>query len=146
MEKTTQDIDVKVIKRQKILNRWFYIIFFLLVSGSVGFTYYRIVVIKDYQIIAETSCNPKVGDGSCFVRSEDVATTTPEGTEATTTETTYYRQISKQAMNVARCEASEGKIGCSGELTCIDGENKCSYTYCNETNVPEGESCSNPSQ
>ena len=39
-------------------NRIFYIVFALLIIGSVGFTFYRIVILKDYQIVAETSCDP----------------------------------------------------------------------------------------
>lgn len=133
--------DHKKVLREKKLNRWFYIIFFALILGSVIFTFNRIVILKDYQIVAETSCNPQEGN-SCFVRTEEVATTTPEGLEATTTDDTFYRKISKKAAEIYICEQTLAKIGCSEELTCIEGEQNCSYEYCSSDTVPEGESCS----
>ena len=128
--------------REKLFNRLFYIVFFLLIIGSVAFTFYRIYIRMDYQILAETSCEPKTDKtGACFVRELEVATTTPEGVEATTTETTYYRLISKKAATISTCEVSTEKLGCNEELTCLDGERNCSYEYCTDKNTPEGEAC-----
>ncbi|MEI6420316.1 MAG: hypothetical protein WCO30_01655 [bacterium] len=141
MEQTKTKVDYKKVLRDRKLNRWFYIIFFALILGSVIFTFNRIVILKDYQIVAETSCEPQ-NEESCFVREEEVTTTTPDGLEATTTETTFYKMISKKAADIYICEKTESKDGCNEELTCTEGEKDCSYEYCSDENVPEGESCS----
>jgi len=127
--------------KHKILNRWFYIVFFILILISIGVTFYKVVILKDYQIIAETSCDPQTDTQACFAREEQVATTTPEGILSTTTEISYYKQISKQAMSISQCEESAEKNGCTEELSCTEAEKNCSYTYCDEKSVPEGEKC-----
>jgi hypothetical protein len=132
----------QTIKRDKLFNRIFYIVFFLLIIGSVAFTFYRIYIKLDYQILAETSCVPNAeSTDACFVRESEVATTTPDGVEATTTETSYYRLVSKMAAHISACEKTGEKLGCSEELTCLDNEKNCSYEYCTDKNVPDGESC-----
>ena len=129
--------------KSKIGNRIFYTILTLLIIGSVGVTFYKIVIQKNYQITAETSCDPQAE--KCFVRICDPATddTCPTKKEE---QTTYYKIVSKKASNVAVCEATVEKIGCDTELSCTQGEPNCSYTFCAENNVPDGETCSSPTQ
>ena len=50
--------------KSKLGNRIFYTIFILLIIGSVGCTFWRIVIQKDYQIVADVSCDPATE--SCF--------------------------------------------------------------------------------
>jgi len=114
--------------KNKLANRIFYIILALLIIGSVGVTYYKIVILKDYQIVAETSCDPQ--SEKCFVY-----------TDETTNEVSYYKMISKKAADIAICEATEDKIGCTDELTCTDTDASCSYTYCDPENLADGEAC-----
>ena len=128
--------------REKLFNRLFYIVFFLLIIGSVAFTFYRIYIKLDYQILASTSCDPQIEtDGDCFAYEEEVVNTEADGVETTTNETSYYKLISKKAANISTCESSEEKLGCTEELTCLENETDCSYEYCTDENVPEGESC-----
>jgi len=58
--------------KSKVGNRIFYTILILLILGSVGITFYKIVIQKNYQITAETSCNQQAE--KCFVRTCDPAT------------------------------------------------------------------------
>ncbi len=120
-----------------IANRIFYIIFALLIIGSVSATFYRIVILKDYQIEAEVSCDPTVE--SCFyyegVICEDGAV------ECIPEESYSYKFISKKASEIYKCDLTEEKIGCGEELFCTEGEEDCSYTYCNPNDLAEGENC-----
>ncbi len=109
-------------------NKIFYIVLTLLIVGSVSATFYRIFILKDYQIIAESSCDP--------VSEECYAYTDEE-----TGEVSYYKKVSKKAANIAICEATEEKLGCNEELTCLEGEESCSYMYCNPDSLEEGEVC-----
>ena len=134
-----ETIDTKT----RVRNRIFYTILTLLIIGSVGVTFYKIVIQKNYQITAETSCDPQAE--KCFIRTCDPANddTCPTNKEE---QTTYYKLVSKRASNVAVCGATVEKTGCDTELSCTQGELNCSYTFCTESNVPDGETCSSPTQ
>jgi hypothetical protein len=123
-----------------IKENLFYIFFVLLVIGSVGTTFLKYVVFKNYQIFADSSCNPQTE--KCFVSICDPAedSTCPEN-EAD--RVIYYKLISKNASEIYKCEQSVDKIDCNGELTCKQNEKNCSYTYCDPANLGEGEQCAN---
>lgn len=125
---------------ESLKNKIFWFVFALLLILSVVFTYLRIYVWMDYQIVAQTSCDPQT-EQTCFVSETEVATTTDSGIISTSTETTYYKLINKKAKTIFVCEQSTDKNGCGEELTCTEGEKSCTYEYCTEENVPEGESC-----
>ena len=116
-------------KKTKILNRIFYITLVVLILASVGVTFYKIVILKDYQIIAETSCDIETEE-NCFAFGDEE-----------TGETSYYKIINKNANTIYLCEATEERLGCNEELSCIEGEENCSYTYCDRENLAEGEVC-----
>ena len=120
-------------------NIWFFTIFGLLILGSVGVSFLRYYVLKDYQIVAQVSCDintEKCFQTDCDVTAEADCVTTPDGASVK-----YYKMISKNASKIMVCENSIDKIGCKDELSCINGENKCSYTYCNEKTLQDGEKC-----
>ena len=119
-------------------DKLFFIFFILLVIGSVGTTFLKFAVFKNYQILAETSCNTQTE--KCFVKTCDPTTDKTCPTNETE-RTTYYKKISKTASNIYTCEQSADKIGCDKELTCTQNEKKCSYTYCDPANLIEGEQC-----
>ncbi len=111
-------------------NRIFYIVFALLIIGSVGFTFYRIVILKDYQIVAETSCDPATE--ACFhYAPEPCATDDTECLSVPAEEPYDYKLISKKASSIYE-----------EELTCLEDEEDCSYTFCDSENLAEGEECS----
>ena len=120
-------------------NKIFYIILALLIFGSVGVTYYKIVILKNYQIVSQVSCDPATE--KCFVYEctpevDGVCSDIPEENIS------YYKNISKKAQTIFLCEQTTEKIGCNEELSCTEGEADCSYTYCNQSELVEGEKCS----
>ncbi|MEI6528515.1 MAG: hypothetical protein WCO10_02465 [bacterium] len=120
-------------------NKIFYTVFILLLIGSVVATFVRIVVLKDYQIVAETSCDPTTE--KCFVYECDpVSDTSCSANPAE--RISYYKMISKKAATIAACEATADKVGCGEELSCIEGENNCAYTLCDPAKLADGEKCS----
>ena len=120
-------------------NKIFYIILALLILVSVGVTFYKIVILKNYQIVSQVSCDPATE--KCFVYECDpevdgVCSDIPEENIS------YYKNISKKAQKIFLCEQTTEKIGCNEELACTEGEADCSYTYCNPSELVEGEKCS----
>lgn len=124
-------------KKENIGNKIFYAVMFLLIAVSVGVTYYKIVVLKDYQIVAQVSCNPATE--KCFETICDPAT---DDTCTATSTPTYYKNISKKANTIYLCEQTAEKLGCNEELFCTTGEPDCSYTFCDPTKLADGEKCS----
>lgn len=114
-------------RKTVIANRIFYIILALLLIGSVVTTFVKIVIMKNYQIVAETSCDPAVE--ACYAYEDEE------------TELYFYKLISKKASDIVACEATEEKLGCDEELSCTEGEENCSYTYCDPENLEEGQMC-----
>lgn len=108
-------------------NKIFYTILILLIILSVGFTFWRIVIQKDYQIIAEVSCEPALE--SCFYY-EGVSCDDPADFECVPEEAYAYKIISKKAANIYACEQTEEKLDCTKELSCLEGEEDCEYTLC----------------
>src|SRR5581483_6552457 len=114
--------------RKSLLNKYFFEIFILFVLIATVFTYVRLVILKDYQIFAQTSCDPT--SGKCFKYvcdpvSDSTCSSNPDE------RVSYYKKISKSAASIAACEMTSLKIDCATELTCLPGEEKCSYEYCN---------------
>ena len=110
--------------KSKVGNRVFYTILILLILGSVGVTFYKIVIQKDYQIVAEVSCDPAVEkclhyDGVTCDGSD--STCVPE-------EAYDYKMISKNAATIYACEQTAEKLGCGEELSCVQNEPNCSYS------------------
>lgn len=130
---------METVNKSTTANKIFYLILTLLILGSIGATFYRIVIVKDYQIVAETSCDPQTETG-CYEWICDPAEddTCPDAEED---RISYYKYISKKAQNIFLCEQTEEKLGCDEELACVEGEEDCEYTYCDPDTVGEDESC-----
>ena len=107
-------------------NKIFYTILILLILASVGVTFWRIVIEKDYQIVAEVSCDPATE--SCF-HYEGVICDDPADLECEAEDAYDYKMISKKAATIYACEQTEEKDGCTEELSCLEGEEDCEYTY-----------------
>ena len=126
-------------KKEDRANTIFYVVLILLIIISVGITFYKIVILKNYQIVAQVSCNPATE--KCFESICDPAED-EKCPENVTERTSYYKNISKKANTIYVCEMTEEKLGCNKELSCTEGEASCSYTYCNPVRLSEGEKCS----
>jgi len=122
---------VKNSKKTLIFN----ILFLLTILFFVSVTFYKIVIVKNYQMISQVSCNPQTE--SCFLYkcNPDVDGECPQ-------ENIYYKYISKNASTIDTCEKTEQKDGCKEELSCVTGESSCYYEYCDQSMLEEGEKCS----
>ncbi|HBI34456.1 MAG TPA: hypothetical protein DEA43_01085 [Candidatus Moranbacteria bacterium] len=113
-------------KKSKILL-WFLA---LLIIASVGATYWRIMVKKDYVIEAQIDCDPY--EDACFVWECDPESTV-EGEACTgdpELDVWYFSVAARKAANIPLCNP-ETDEDCD-PWTCEDGEKKCSETFCSE--------------
>lgn len=115
-------------KKSKILM-WIFVGALII---SVGVTYYRYVVKRDYIIFAHAPCDQTIE--SCFY------TPCEEGdTECVPADVEYYKKINKKAFNIELCDSENPECQ---PLVCQPNEKDCEITSCSEDNIEEGEACS----
>lgn len=115
------------------------LVFIILIIASVVVTYYKIMVKRDYQILAQISCDPAAE--SCFTHECD--SEYEECSENPEENISYYKLINKNAANISICDSNKGEE--CAELTCEEGEPNCEITLCSEE-TEEDDSCSNPEE
>lgn len=112
-------------------NKLFFIVFGLLIIGSVSASYYRFMIAKNYIIEAEKECDPY--SEACFVYVCD-----PEAGEECTgdpeEDTWYYKLIRRKAKNIPLCDPNDENCDV---LTCQEGEEECEETLCNDAVLSE---------
>ena len=120
-------------KKSKIL----FLVFFLVLAGSIFLTYYRYMIVRDYVIEAQVSCDPMTE--SCFVYVCD-----PENGEECTgdseQDTSYYKLLHRNAKNIPLCDPTEADCLVA---VCLPGEADCQVTFCDPTSE-EDVVCSDP--
>ncbi|QQS15685.1 MAG: hypothetical protein IPK84_04975 [Candidatus Moraniibacteriota bacterium] len=130
-------------KKEKTQSRWFFGVFFFLVTLSIFATFYRVFIAKDYLVDIEVSCSPE--RAACFAR--DICDTDDEscGEDDIPIETSYYKIVERKAYNFPETCAS-GTLDSPecADLSCRLGEIDCTETYCSDETVPEGETCVGP--
>ncbi len=125
-------------KKSKILV----VVFFLLIIGSVAFTYYRIMIKKDYLISSQVDCDPYTEN--CFIWNCDPESTV-EGEACTgdpEADVWYYKMAERNASRIPLCDP-ETDENCQPFL-CDSGELECAETLCSAETVAEGETCNDP--
>lgn len=120
-------------KKSKI----FFVVFFLLIAGSIGAAYYRYFVLRDYMIEAQASCDPFTENCFVYVCDPSVEECTGDPEE----DTSYYKNISRNAKNIPLCDPVEE--GCEA-LVCPVDEVDCTVTLCDADTASEGEVCNDP--
>ncbi len=143
-------MDGKVIKaeegiggRRSFSSRWFFVVFFVAIFLSVGATYYRIFVARNYAVTLETVCDPAVS--ACFAR--DICETEDGvcGEGDTPIETAYYKIVERKASAFPEvCAFGSLEDPTCADLSCRSDEADCTETMCDDETVPEGESCVGP--
>jgi len=125
-------------KKSKI----FFIIFGLLIAGSVAVTYWRIMIKKDYIIEAQADCDPTVEQ--CFVWECDPESDV-EGEKCTGNadeDIWYYEIVRRNASRIPLCDPADEN--CEA-LVCGENELECEYIFCTEENKEEqGVECNDP--
>lgn len=110
-------------KNSKVL----FTLFFVLLGLSVGTSFYRYIIAKDYIVEARAECNPT--QQACFVSEEDQS---------------YYALIRKKAADIPLC--NPGEEGCDA-LACESGQSECEVIYCSEALAESrGVGCSDPAK
>jgi hypothetical protein len=99
---------------------------------SVGVTFYKYGIKKDYLIIGQAPCDQTIE--SCFyipcADGDDACD--PANVE-------YYKKVERKAFNIKLCDPMID--GCDA-LTCAQNEQACSVIPCEENNLSDGEECS----
>lgn len=87
----------------------------LLITATA--TYYRFVVLKNYDITYEVECDPYMEN--CFASCEERACEDPF----------YYKYITKHASDLSQL-CGEDITDCPAAATCKEGQISCKVTYC----------------
>lgn len=106
--------------------------FALLVILSIGASFYKFFIARDYIIETQIDCDPTTE--ACFVSECDPTADTCTGNPDE--DTTYYKILNREAKNIPLCD--ETKELCEAS-ECLVGEGSCSITLCGE-----GSKCSSP--
>ncbi|MBU2028426.1 hypothetical protein KJ761_00865 [Patescibacteria group bacterium] len=121
-----------------------WIVFFLLIVGSVAFTYYRVMIKKDYLISSEVDCDPYTE--KCFIWNCDPESDV-EGEACIgdpEMDIWYYKIVERNASRIPLCDP-EVDEDCEPFL-CEAGELECGETLCDAAAAAEGEECTDPEE
>lgn len=118
-------------------SQYLLLIMGLLIVSSIVITYHRIVILRDYEVLAHIACDP--AHESCFTETCDPLDDS-ECPNAESERTSYYKIIHKQAQYIPLCDPNEETCP---ELSCAVDEAGCSIEYCDPSVVEEGMSCDN---
>ena len=128
-------------KKSKILL-W---VLALLIVASVGVTYWRIMIKKDYIIESQIDCDQSVRE--CFIWKCD-PNSTVDGEKCTGNaddDIWYYAIAKRKAAKIPLCD-SKNDENCK-PWVCEENEKDCSETLCDDTNKTEqGVECNNVEQ
>jgi len=128
-------------KKSKI----FFIVFFLLIIGSIVATYWRIVVKKDYIIEAQTDCDPETEE--CFIWECD-PNSNEEGeacVEDPEENIWYYKVVQRKANKIPDYDPEKDE-NCEPWI-CEPEEKDCKEILCDEETAIEQEAeCNDPEE
>lgn len=137
-------MDIKFLSKidETRANKIFWLIFGLLIAGSIFATYWRIIVKRDYVIVAQAECDPYTE--KCFTH---ICNPDPEVdgecTGDVAEDTWYTKNLHRVAYNIPECDPEDENCRA---LMCEENEKDCFYEFCNQTNLPEGDTCNDPEQ
>jgi hypothetical protein len=125
-------------KKSKILLG----VFFLLILASIGATYYRIVVRRDYLIESQIDCDPTLE--KCFVYHCDPAVESCTGNEVE--DTSYYKIAKRKANKIPICDPVQDE-NCQ-PFVCGENEKDCGEILCDEKTKEKDnkDQCNDPAQ
>jgi len=128
----------EVDKKSKILL----VALFAVIVGIVVFTQWKVMIQHNYVIAAQTECDPYLE--KCFVHVCDPNNPAIDGecTGDPVEDTWYTKNMSRMAYNIPNCDPVTDE-DCTA-FVCAEEEKDCSYEFCNEANVPDGDTCNDP--
>ncbi len=113
-------------------------LFALVVVISVGLSFLRFYVFRDYPIQSQIDCDPTTE--VCYVYHCDA--TVEECTGDPVADTSYYKMIERNAKYIPLCNPANEECV---PLECPDGEEGCLMTLC-DASAEDGSECSNPEE
>ncbi|MEI7749608.1 MAG: hypothetical protein WCJ25_01245 [Candidatus Moraniibacteriota bacterium] len=116
-----------------------FLVLFLSIAAAMAFTYYRIVVRRDYIVEAQTDCDPATE--KCFVHHCDPASEECAGDAVA--DTSYYKISRRKAFMIPPCES--GDESCQ-PFVCDENEADCEVSFCDAQATKNGDECNNPQQ
>ena len=122
-------------KKSKI----FFWVLGILILASIGVTYWRIMLKRDYIIEAEADCDPATE--TCFVYECD-----PSAEECTgnpNEDTSFYKIIRRNASKIPTCDPADENCQ---PLVCGEGEKDCEEILCTEQTKTQEDVCNDPAQ
>ncbi|MFA9262882.1 MAG: hypothetical protein ACEQSB_06070, partial [Undibacterium sp.] len=113
-------------------------LFFFLVFLSVGASYYRFFVVRDYTVHVQAPCDPAAE--KCFVYECDDSIGECTGDPAS--DTTYYKLVDRSAHSMPMCNPADSACGA---YVCPESEVGCTVSVCDDVLAEsEGVYCSDP--
>lgn len=108
--------------------------FFVIIAFVFGWSVYKFIILQDYYVITEISCEPE--EGGCFIyecdsEEEEIC---PEVLEE---RISYYKLIKKKAYNMLICASDDEDCP---EPVCLANED-CEITWC-DSELEEEDMCS----
>ena len=126
-------------------SKIFFLIFFLLIIGSVSVTYYKYIITKNYIVEGQIDCDPTTE--KCFIwKCNPEATDESEKcTGNPDKDIWYYKLAERKASQIPLCDPAKDE-NCD-PWTCGEGEKNCMTTFCDDTTKEkQGVECSDPAQ
>ncbi len=96
-------------------NRFFYYFIIISIVFAICVSFYRFIIINDYVIYYEGSCDPNTE--SCFESCDD--------------ECFYYKKVKKYAPDIYS-ECGKDITECESANICLAQDRRCSVVYCNQ--------------
>lgn len=128
---------------QSKASKIFLLIFLFSIIFSIGFSYWKIVVKRDYEIIASLDCDPYEERCFVYVCNPDPNVDGDDCTGDGEDDISYTKNIHRKAYNIPECNPNLDE--CEA-LECLPGEEHCFYELCGESNIPEESTCNDPEQ
>ncbi len=119
-------------------SRVFFLVAFILITGSIVVTYYRFFIARDYVVQEEVGCDPYTE--ACFIFVCDPLVD-EECTGDSSEDTSYYKLMDRVAKNAPLCEVGDETCDTS---VCSPGETECYFTLCDPETIRASESCNDP--
>lgn len=114
------------------------LIFIVVLVFSVGLTFFKFFVLRDYTIQSQVECDPYTE--VCFTYHCDP--TVEECSGDSVADTFYYKLLDRNAKNILLCNPAEESCA---PLLCLEDEAGCVITFC-DVSVDETVECTNPEQ
>ena len=109
------------------------------IVAAMAFTYYRIVVRRDYIVEAQTDCDPAAE--KCFIHHCDPASEECAGDAVT--DTSYYKISRRKAFMIPPCDSGDEQCK---PFACGVNEADCEEVFCDARTAKNGDECDDPQQ